>query len=202
MALESCDQGTVGAIAALLHDQLGLSSGRIDLPASASALIGGDGHHPDGRAGRPDPPGVTTRLGGRRLGGRHLGRRHGAGRRDRHVLVDAYRAHRARPGLQLPVVPDIAVTTLLIGLSLLVLAAAAVGAANPRGWPCYPGVLSACRGVCLRHWCRAVLWGASSLHGAGLVVVVAGRVGGGLFFGIRVEADPDRFFRAGLLFVG
>jgi hypothetical protein len=36
------------------------------------------------------------------------------------------------------VVPDIAVTTLLIGLSLLVLAAAAVGAANPRGWPCYP----------------------------------------------------------------
>jgi hypothetical protein len=30
------------------------------------------------------------------------------------------------------VVPDIAVTTLLIGLPLLVLAAAALGAANPR----------------------------------------------------------------------
>ena len=40
MALESCDQGTVGATATLLHDNLGLSSGRIGLLASASALVG------------------------------------------------------------------------------------------------------------------------------------------------------------------
>jgi predicted MFS family arabinose efflux permease len=40
MALESCDQGTVGATATLLHDNLGLSSARIGLLASASALIG------------------------------------------------------------------------------------------------------------------------------------------------------------------
>lgn len=40
MALESCDQGTVGATATLLRDRLGLSSGRIGLLASISALIG------------------------------------------------------------------------------------------------------------------------------------------------------------------
>jgi len=40
MALESCDQGTVGATATLLHDKLGLSTDRIGLLASASALIG------------------------------------------------------------------------------------------------------------------------------------------------------------------
>lgn len=40
MALESCDQGTVGATATVLHDKLGLSTDRIGLLASASALIG------------------------------------------------------------------------------------------------------------------------------------------------------------------
>ncbi len=40
MALESCDSGTVGATAHLLHTQLGFSNGKIGLLASTSSLIG------------------------------------------------------------------------------------------------------------------------------------------------------------------
>lgn len=40
MALESADQGTVGATAQTLHDQLGFSSSQIGVLASAAALIG------------------------------------------------------------------------------------------------------------------------------------------------------------------
>jgi MFS family permease len=40
MALESADQGTVGATAQTLHDQLGLGTGEIGVLASAAALVG------------------------------------------------------------------------------------------------------------------------------------------------------------------